>query len=929
MRELKILHTSDLLLGRPENDAAFAAVVNQLAGKLRGEVDYIVITGNLTHDGEVSSFTAAEQALGNVTERLLRRDKDGFRRNRVLIVPGRRDTRNGESYGAFKDFHDRFFEDEIKAERVDRFDDSRAAFRQLKDISLVGFCYWKNSPGDCIETMLSGIAPAGLHAAQQPMGIAYTEQTPTIIASADPIIFRGGSGEEPSFKALRAALRSSFLKAVHLFGAGDTTLPAPWTLEAIGIGTGTKWDGFWPFTANLLRIRRLSLEDRGQREHKRLSNTVYHQANAQLPLEESELFDGQLDCFYDAQPDAKHDGVYGSLLSSIEAALRENPQVIVRGFPGAGKLKFFEHMKSRNRLVNQKVQVIPRMLRRAIDEELVEGIQKELNAFRKSHRDHDVWPLVLLHDGRRARMDNVEKAGLRALNDIFNQDVYVVLLQPEDDYTVAAEKRADREAVLPFLPLEIDAVKGLVQEFSCCAPADGSLVESITGGYAGFSEMILEEGAREFSSFSGAEPMRKTIPSDMMESAFRSDRLRRESDLHCEILVRNAGADICSYIQRKVQKKRAEKTGEKETSNVLSTVTELPPIDIDVEELREYARFATQPKLASLDTRLEKLSKAGILGRKQVSAGRTTYRVAVLAPFAASDLGAPAATPGHEEPWPELTDADLEKQADVVIITALAMEQEAVLRKLRTKRQVDASEDDTLVYHFSNVPVTFPSGKKTTYRVVVTTLVQMGQVDAALAAAAAIQRWGPRAVLLVGIAGGVSSNGVAIGDVLVADQVAYYDEQKIRDSGTEIRWRMIPTDPRLLSAARNFSVESASRWFDVERPAEGKPALHFGPVATGNKVIATVELLGQYTDIHPKLVGVEMEAWGVAMASFQAARPRRFFMIRGVSDLADAAKDSKDVEAWRSYACDAAASYAIALLQGGPLPDATREGDQR
>jgi hypothetical protein len=41
-----------------------------------------------------------------------------------------------------------------------------------------------------------------------------------------------------------------------------------------------------------------------------------------------------------------------------------------------------------------------------------------------------------------------------------------------------------------------------------------------------------------------------------------------------------------------------------------------------------------------------------------------------------------------------------------------------------------------------------------------------------------------------------------------------------------------------------------------------------------------------------------------------------FFMVRGVSDLADRAKGDD----WRHYACDVAATYAVALLDSGPVP---------
>lgn len=930
MPELKILHTSDLLLGRKENDQAFAAITSQLALKLRGEVDYIVISGNLTDDGRPESFEAAEKALALLAERLLRRDRDGVRRNRILIVPSRHDAQNGQDYAAFKAFHDRFFGDEIAAQRVEPFDAERGvSFRQLNNVSLIGLCYWRKMihRGDRIIPTLASLAPAVREAGDRLVKIAYTRQTPTIIASAEPIVLSGAAGEEAGFLNIRAALRDSFMKAIHLYGAGETmsSIPSLWTLESIGLGTGMRSNGFWPFTANLLQIHRPSLDDKVT-VHPLLSSTLYYQWSAELPLEKKEQIQGELDLFYGADPALSRQGMYEALLVSLEAALRDNPQVIVRGFPGAGKLKFFEYMKNRDRLVKQRVHVISRKVSGDVGEALINEIQERLDTFRRAQaRDPqlaDVWPLLLLHDGRRATLRNEEKSEkLRALNSIFGPDLYIVLLQPEDDYTLAAEGIDHRERVLPFPRLEIDAMRNLVGEFSCCAPADEGLMKSVTGGYAGFSEMILEEAAGAFGRLSGAEPMREQTATAMLERAVVTDRVRKESRLHREILARKAGDDICVYIHEKVQKKRRDSGA--------STVAELPPIDIVVDELKDQLR--TWPtKLAAVDTTLEKLSEAGILGPKETNDGRTTYRVEVLAPFAAWERTIPV-TPAPSsgtaaEAWPAVADEDLDQRADVVIITALPAERDAVLRKLENKRQLDPSEEDTLVYHFAKLPVTFPSGKKAAYRVVVTSLVQMGQVNAALVADKASNRWKPRAVLLVGIAGGVKTNGVAIGDVVVANQVAYYEEQKLRPGHAEIRWQMIPIDPRFLGASQNFAVESSLHLLDVKRPDDRKPRLHFGPVATGDKVIADEAVLRKLKETVPKLTGVEMEAWGVATAAFQASHPRRFFMIRGISDLADAEKDSAAVDDWRPYACDVAAAYAIALLRSGPLPDAAPKG---
>jgi nucleoside phosphorylase len=89
------------------------------------------------------------------------------------------------------------------------------------------------------------------------------------------------------------------------------------------------------------------------------------------------------------------------------------------------------------------------------------------------------------------------------------------------------------------------------------------------------------------------------------------------------------------------------------------------------------------------------------------------------------------------------------------------------------------------------------------------------------------------------------------------------------------------------------------------------------------------DLLDDYREVWAKLIGVEMEAGGTASAAFQAANTPGFFMVRGVSDLADAAKDADEVQQWRAYACDVAAAYAIGLLRSGPIPLVAAEGADR
>jgi hypothetical protein len=63
-----------------------------------------------------------------------------------------------------------------------------------------------------------------------------------------------------------------------------------------------------------------------------------------------------------------------------------------------------------------------------------------------------------------------------------------------------------------------------------------------------------------------------------------------------------------------------------------------------------------------------------------------------------------------------------------------------------------------------------------------------------------------------------------------------------------------------------------------------------------------------------------MEAAGVASATYESVKKPGFFMVRGVSDLADEMKNSRQAQKWRPYACAIAAAYTVALLQSGPVP---------
>jgi nucleoside phosphorylase len=197
----------------------------------------------------------------------------------------------------------------------------------------------------------------------------------------------------------------------------------------------------------------------------------------------------------------------------------------------------------------------------------------------------------------------------------------------------------------------------------------------------------------------------------------------------------------------------------------------------------------------------------------------------------------------------------------------------------------------------------------------------MGRVSAALATSDAIRRWKPQYVILVGIAGGIQSRGVQLGDLLISDQVVDYETEKITDDGKpDVRWRVQLADPRLLGAAKNIPLSQCLPKLSANRPVSGEPNRLVGSIATGDKIVATSDLLEQHGQVWTKLIGVEMEAGGVAAAAFESSQKPGFFMVRAVSDHADADKNAPSVVSWRSYACDLAATFTMALLENAPVP---------
>ena len=251
---------------------------------------------------------------------------------------------------------------------------------------------------------------------------------------------------------------------------------------------------------------------------------------------------------------------------------------------------------------------------------------------------------------------------------------------------------------------------------------------------------------------------------------------------------------------------------------------------------------------------------------------------------------------------------------DFGIVVALPLELEALLRHLGGIEKCEIANEDNCTYYVGSLG----SKNSRAYSVVVTLSSSVGNVGAALSTRDLIARWAPTYVLMIGIAGGTKPDIQHHGDVLVTEEVLYYEHSKIKSGGAESRFTSMPANARLLDRARNFNDPKWSDRIKTPRPlgaGSPAPAVHFGPIASGEKVIASSEFVGSLLQMNSRIIGVEMETWGIAKATHSTPAVLGFLGIRGISDFADAKKGDD----FQAYAAESAAAWTVSYLESAPV----------
>jgi nucleoside phosphorylase/CheY-like chemotaxis protein len=183
--------------------------------------------------------------------------------------------------------------------------------------------------------------------------------------------------------------------------------------------------------------------------------------------------------------------------------------------------------------------------------------------------------------------------------------------------------------------------------------------------------------------------------------------------------------------------------------------------------------------------------------------------------------------------------------------------------------------------------------------VVATHASQMGMPATAVAAMKMINQFRPKYLAMLGISAGFPEK-VRIGDLVVADPCWDWGSGKRESTAHGTRFEPDPMPERLHPRIRTLFADIQrdsglllSAWDEyTESKPEYPPKLHVGPCVSGSCVLADEQTRDGIQEHSRKLVGIDMEAYGLMYAATNAPDPApKAFSMKAVCDFADSKKN--------------------------------------
>lgn len=246
---------------------------------------------------------------------------------------------------------------------------------------------------------------------------------------------------------------------------------------------------------------------------------------------------------------------------------------------------------------------------------------------------------------------------------------------------------------------------------------------------------------------------------------------------------------------------------------------------------------------------------------------------------------------------------------DLGIVTALRMPEFQSILELPAEWGMLKQPNDQTIYHKGH----FRKSKKE-LSVIAACAQQMGMSAAAVLTSKLIVQFRPRYVAMAGIAAAVRDSDAKIGDILVADRSWDYESGKHR---TVAGKQVFDPDPRSIplrvdikewflhhQALNSFLSDIQNAWPGA-RP-ETTLRMHIGPIASGSGVVQDESIIAHVKSQSRKLIGIDMETYGVFFAAENSSQPRPVpLSIKSACDFADTNKSDE----YQNYAAFTSAQF--------------------
>ncbi|MGJ7568522.1 5'-methylthioadenosine/adenosylhomocysteine nucleosidase [Variovorax sp. GB1R11] len=242
--------------------------------------------------------------------------------------------------------------------------------------------------------------------------------------------------------------------------------------------------------------------------------------------------------------------------------------------------------------------------------------------------------------------------------------------------------------------------------------------------------------------------------------------------------------------------------------------------------------------------------------------------------------------------------------APVAIVAAMHEELGALLAQMPDEQRVRVAGRDFWVGHLHGQPV-------------VAVLSRIGKVAAAVTATVLLERFGVRAIVFTGVAGGLAP-GVNVGDVVVATELLQHD----MDASPIFPKHEVPlmglsrfAADAAISDALSDVVEGVLRdpvaligQAGVDEFGLSSPKVHRGLLVSGDRFVSTTAESAALQRELPDALAVEMEGAAVAQVCHDYGVP--FAAMRTISDRADDAAHGD----FARFVAVVASRYSLALV---------------